>query len=429
VILPRRRVLHDRVRDVPIGDDVLALLHGNRGDRRHRLDGGDVDLRELLDERQDGVELAPEVLHLLIGNRNARQMGDAADGLGIDGHGRPHQGGREPKDVRRIAERPFAAQLARLPGPGRTDRPRPPVAAAGGAHDIDDMNAMMDEIASSARPTFANRTPLRIGAVELAVRDLDRTLAFYRDEIGLEPIDQGADHARLGAGGAAFLTLHHRPDVRPDDRRSAGLFHTAFLMPTRADLARFLLHIWRRRTPVSGVADHLVSEAIYLDDPEGNGVEVYCDRPPDTWRREGELIVLPTDPLDLDDLAQAAGTGEFGGAPAGLRIGHVHLRVGDAAAAERFYHDILGFDVTWRTRGAAFLSSGGYHHHLAANAWSSRGAGRRDDDRAGLARVAIDAASEAYETVTRRIDEAGLARAQDGGVRDPWGTRLHFTKA
>lgn len=287
----------------------------------------------------------------------------------------------------------------------------------------------MDAAPSAAGPTFANQTPIRIAGVDLTVRDLDRTLAFYRDEIGLALIDRDAAGARLGAGDIPFLTLWHRPDALPDDPRSAGLFHTAFLMPTRADLARFVLHVARRRTPISGVADHLVSEAIYLDDPEGNGVELYFDRPPETWTRRGGEIEITTDPLDLDDLTRAAGDDTvFAGAPAGARIGHVHLRVGDMPAAERFYHDLLGFDVTRRLHGAAFMSSGGYHHHVAANTWRSSGAGPRDEGRAGLALLTIEAEPAAHEALAARLDAAGLGGIE-GEVRDPWGTRIRAKRA
>lgn len=291
----------------------------------------------------------------------------------------------------------------------------------------------MDDTGPSPRPTCANMTPLRIGGVGLAVRDLERTLAFYRDAIGLDVIGHDTSGAELGAGGVPFLTLQYRPQARPDDPRGAGLFHTAFLLPTRADLARFVLHLARSRTPVTGTADHLVSEAIYLDDPDGNGVEVYVDRPAETWKRNGTEIEITTDPLDIDDLVAAAGSGgEYSGsegwrAPAGARIGHVHLRVGDVAGAERFYRDLLGFDVTHRYRGASFLSSGGYHHHVAANIWHSTGAGQRDGDRAGLAFVRIDAAPAAFDALAARLEAAGIARPPVGSLRDPWGTRIDIT--
>ena len=256
------------------------------------------------------------------------------------------------------------------------------------------------------------------------MRDLERTLTFYQDEIGLALIDRDTAGARLGVGHLPLLTLWHRPDASPDDPRSAGLFHTAFLMPTRADLARFVLHIARRRTPISGVADHLVSEAIYLDDPEGNGVEVYCDRPPETWTRTGDQIEITTDPLDVEDLVRAAGDdAAYRGAPAGARIGHVHLRVGDVATAERFYHETIGLDVTRRRHGASFMSSGGYHHHIAANVWRSSGAGPREENRAGLALVTIEAEGAAYDALAARLDAAGIAGIGPRLPR-PWGTRI-----
>ena len=280
---------------------------------------------------------------------------------------------------------------------------------------------------TSSEPTFASRTPVRIGAVALAVRDLDRMLAYYRDAIGLDVIARDHGSAVLGAGGVSFLTLEHRPQARPDDGRGAGLFHTAFLMPTRADLARFVLHIASRRVAVTGVADHHVSEAIYLDDPEGNGVEVYADRPAAKWRRDGAKIEITTETLDMNGLIDTARADpRYHKAPAGLRVGHVHLRVGDVAAAERFYDEQLGLDVTWRVPGAAFLSSGGYHHHLAANVWRSAGAGRRDDDRAGLAQLTLEVEPDIYAAMLQRLEAGGLDRDD---LRDPWGTRIALVAA
>jgi catechol 2,3-dioxygenase len=233
-----------------------------------------------------------------------------------------------------------------------------------------------------------------------------------------------------------LLHLEAAPDANPDDSREAGLYHTAFLMPTRADLARWILHVARSRVPISGASDHTVSEAFYLDDPEGNGVEVYADRDPNGWEWTGELVKITTDPLDIDAIVREVDpqTAGFDGAPDGLRIGHIHLRVGDVAAAERFYRDGVGFKVTRGGRhGASFMSTGRYHHHLAGNVWHSRGAGPRDPERAGLAWFAIEATEAAdLDAIARRLTEQGAAVATTAAgleAADPWGTRVRFVRA
>jgi catechol 2,3-dioxygenase len=285
----------------------------------------------------------------------------------------------------------------------------------------------------SATPTFASRTPLHIGAVGLRVRDLDRTTNFYRDALGLDLLQLDGGRALLGAGGVSFLELEHAPTAEPDDKRSAGLFHTAFLMPTRKDLGNWMQHVARSQVPLTGASDHLVSEAIYLDDPEGNGVEVYSDRPADSWRWDDGGLAMSTDPLDIEDLLRAADAhAGYQRAPGGLRIGHVHLRVGDAAEAERFYRDAVGLDLTTRYPGASFLSSGRYHHHLAANNWQSRGAGRRDPERAGLSYVTFAAEDDGtLAAVKDRLRSSASALPGDGSLEteDPWGTRLQFRRA
>jgi catechol 2,3-dioxygenase len=291
----------------------------------------------------------------------------------------------------------------------------------------------MDAPNPSATPTFASRTPLHIGAVALKVRDLDAITGFYRDALGLAVLARGKDGATLGAGGVAFVHLEHRPDTKPDDAREAGLYHTAFLMPTRGDLARWVLHVARNRVPLTGASDHAVSEAFYLDDPEGNGIEVYYDRPAETWQWTGSDLKITTDPLDIDDiLREAPPNAAYPGAPDGLRIGHVHLRVGDVDRAEAFYRDALGLDVTRRRHGASFLSSGRYHHHIAGNVWHSAGAGPRDDARAGLAWLALEAAdAAAFDAAKARLAQAGctLADIPEGfETADPWGTRLRITR-
>ena len=283
----------------------------------------------------------------------------------------------------------------------------------------------MDAPNPSASPTFANRTPLRIGAVGLKARDLSRLTDFYSQAIGLQILDRDAKSARLGAGGVALLELEAAPNAKPDDPRTAGLFHTAFLQPTRGDLGRWLVHVARNRVPLSGASDHLVSEAIYLDDPEGNGIEVYRDRLPNEWQWSGDRIKMATDRLDLDKLAADAGTVPYTGAPDGLRIGHIHLRVGDIAAAQTFYSGTIGLDVTAGRGGALFMSSGHYHHHVGSNIWQSAGAGPRDEDRAGLSWFAFEGEAEALAGVRERLKGAG--RTSD--MRDPWGTRVRFTEA
>jgi catechol 2,3-dioxygenase len=291
--------------------------------------------------------------------------------------------------------------------------------------------AAMDAPNPSSAVTFANRTPLRIGAVGLKARDLSRLTDFYTDAIGLQVIDRDAKTARLGAGGVTLLALEAAPNALPDDPRTAGLFHTAFLQPTRADLARWLVHAANTRVALSGASDHLVSEAIYLDDPEGNGIEVYRDRLPEEWRWSGDRIQMATDRLDLDNLAADAGNMAYAGAPGGLRIGHIHLRVGDLAATQKFYCDVVGLNPTAGRGGALFMSSGRYHHHVGSNIWHSAGAGTRDDDRAGLSWFAIEAADGAErDAAIKRLRDANvpLANGQNGAeARDPFGTRLRLT--
>jgi catechol 2,3-dioxygenase len=289
----------------------------------------------------------------------------------------------------------------------------------------------MDAPNPSASPTFANTTPLRIGAVGLKARDLSRLTDFYTNAIGLQVIDRDTKTARLGAGGVTLLELEAAPDAIPDDPRTAGLYHTAFLQPTRQDLARWLVHAASNRVALTGASDHAVSEAIYLDDPEGNGIEVYRDRKPEEWRWNGERIHMTTERLDLDNLAADNGNAAYAGAPAGLRVGHIHLRVGDLAATQTFYCDTIGLEPTAGRGGALFMSSGRYHHHIGSNVWHSAGATMRDDARAGLSWFALEAADAAErDTVMKRLKDAKapLSEAANGTeTRDPFGTRVRLT--
>ena len=289
----------------------------------------------------------------------------------------------------------------------------------------------MDAPNPSATPTFASRTPLHIGAVSLKTRNLEALAAFYGEALGLSVMRREDRGATLGAGGVPLVELELQPAARPDDPREAGLYHTALLMPTRADLARWLHRVARRKVALTGASDHAVSEAFYLDDPDGNGVEVYCDRPAESWEWTGDDLRITTDPLDIDAiLREVPANSSYLGAPDGLRIGHVHLRVGDVGRAEAFYRDGLGLDVTRRRHGASFMSSGRYHHHIAANVWHSAGAAVRDPDRAGLSLLVLEAAdANTLAEIRARLARGGIPfRESSAGIEtsDPWGTRLRI---
>ena len=218
-----------------------------------------------------------------------------------------------------------------------------------------------------------------------------------------------------------LLELCEDAAARRAGPREAGLFHTAFLMPDRPALARWLRHAAEIGLPLQGASDHRVSEALYIADPEGNGIEVYVDRPRDAWRDAVGVLQMGTEALDLNALASAADR-PWSGAPEGLVIGHVHLQVGALAEAEAFYAGTLGLQVTTRYPGAAFYGAGGYHHHLATNVWNSRGAGPRHLPVTGLAELALFTDAEA----------AAAIKARGGADRmvDPWGTVLTLhTKA
>lgn len=286
--------------------------------------------------------------------------------------------------------------------------------------------------APAPAPGFANATPVRVGAVGLRVRDIERVSAFYRSVLGLGVISASADGVVLGAGGRALLWLEPRPGGALEPRTAAGLFHTAFLMPSRRDLARWLVHVAQNRTPLSGFADHSVSEAVYLDDPEGNGVEVYVDRDPLLWRWEGERVVMGTQRLDVDGILSLTdiSRSDYRDAPAGLSIGHVHLRVGNIARSETFYRDAVGLDSTSRRDTASFLSSGRYHHHIALNTWNSAGAGPRDRSQTGLDWLSLEVADPALLAAQHeRMTQAGFKPttvSRGFESTDPWGTKLRL---
>jgi catechol 2,3-dioxygenase len=276
-----------------------------------------------------------------------------------------------------------------------------------------------------------------VGLVALTVADLDRELAFYTDVMGFALLRQEAAEAGreavLGAVSAPLLVLREARGAAHAPRSATGLYHFAILVPTRADLGRWLRHWLELGLPLPGQGDHLVSEALYLNDPEGNGIEIYRDRPRERWTWENGQVRMATDPVDIEGvLAEAQAEGKpFEGLPAGTKIGHIHLQIGDIAPAEAFYHGILGFDVVAQLPSALFVSAGGYHHHIGMNTWHSRGRGPAPEGSAGLRHFTLrlpDAA--AIAAVVARLDAAGIAhRVEDGGVafEDPWRNRILLT--
>ena len=240
-----------------------------------------------------------------------------------------------------------------------------------------------------------------IGQVSLAVRDLQRSLSFYRDILGFEESGspkEGAGSRTLSLGpkaGRTLIELHERTDAVAKPRRSSGLYHFAILVPSRAALGRSLRRLSDTRWPMSGAADHLVSEALYLDDPDGLGIEIYRDRPRDAWRVANGEPAMATDPLDLQSIYEEPGAETpWNGLDAGTIMGHVHLHVPHLDTAESFYCDRVGFDpVVRRYPGALFVSAGGYHHHLGLNTWVGVGAPPPPENAVGLRAFTIESAS------------------------------------
>lgn len=289
---------------------------------------------------------------------------------------------------------------------------------------------------SYGRPPIGGRLPdaLRLGPVRLQVTDLDRSLSYYQRTLGLSIQRHAGSGAQLGPPGAehALVELVERAGARPAPRRGRfGLFHFAIVLPDRPSLGRFLSHLSDLDVE-AGAADHLVSEALYLQDPDGLRIEIYADRPRAMWRRVGRELMMATDPLDAAGIVASAGDTAWTGMPAGAEMGHVHLHVGDLVPAAQFYADALGLDRTvWEYPGALFLSAGGYHHHLGTNTWAGAGATPPADDEAQLLEWTIELPTPRdVDQVAERLISNGhpVERADRGAlsVRDPWGTPLRL---
>ena len=284
-----------------------------------------------------------------------------------------------------------------------------------------------------APPGYRLPDATRLGRVRLQVADLGRSLPFYKGVLGLRVLERPDGRAVLGAqdGNAPLVELVERPETQPVPRRGRlGLYHVAFLLPERAALGRFVHHLAGLDVQ-PGMSDHRVSEAFYLRDPDGLGIEVYADRPRATWEVDADgQIKMTTDPLDVQDLIRAAGEVPWTGAPAGTTIGHVHLHVGDLDRAAAFYHEALGLDkMVWSYPGALFLAAGSYHHHLGTNTWAQDAPPAGDNDAKLLEWTLVVPDIVDVERAAASLEAGGYAPCRDVDfvrASDPWGTPLRI---
>ena len=272
-----------------------------------------------------------------------------------------------------------------------------------------------------------------VGPVGLTVADLARSLRFYGDVLGLRPAEHSAGSALLAAGATPLLHLVELPGARPKPARATGLYHFAVLLPGRPDLARWLRHVLESGWPLQGWSDHGVSEAIYLADPDGNGIEVYRDRPRAEWPVANGELQMVTDPLDAASLlALADGAEPWQTMPPGAVMGHVHLHVRRIDEAQDFYCGVLGFDLMQRYGPSAlFVSTGGYHHHIGLNTWAGVGAPPAPAGSAGLRYFTLALPDEtSLASLVGRVQQAGIAvTPQDGGwfLQDPSSNGIRLT--
>lgn len=271
--------------------------------------------------------------------------------------------------------------------------------------------------------------PAFVDHARLVVRDLPMVSSWYQAVMGLTPIERRPSGETLGVAGRPLLTLTTAGDAATAPHNAPGLFHTAFLVPDRAALSRWLAHAARNQVPLQGASDHLVSEAIYLADPEGNGIEVYRDRPRSEWQFLPDgMVKMATLPLDLQKLYDEAPLETWGGMAPGTAIGHIHLQVSDIPQANGFFRDVLGLDLIATYPGASFFSSGRYHHHVGANIWNSRNAPKRLANMTGLGDYAIRFNDQAaFQSALGALDRLEMPVARSGTtatLTDPFGIGL-----
>lgn len=274
-----------------------------------------------------------------------------------------------------------------------------------------------------------------VGRVDLKVQDLERSVAFYQDVIGFKLFEKTERLAKFTADGKnVLLSIEQPEDVMPKQRRTTGLYHFAILLPHRADLANILKHFVQLRLPLQGASDHLVSEALYLADPDGNGIEIYIDRPASDWTWNESQVVMTTEPLDAEGLLEEDKRGTWNGLPAGTVMGHIHLHVSELDKTEEFYTKGLGFNVVSRYGPQAlFISTGKYHHHIGLNTWNGVGAPKPAENSVGLRSFSLVLPDEesVKETISRLISVGAEVTEENGVIVtvDPSGNRIKLETA
>lgn len=272
-----------------------------------------------------------------------------------------------------------------------------------------------------------------VSQVHLNIQDLNRSLEFYQKIMGFRVLERSERKAVLTADGKTPLVTIEQPvDVKPKQRRTTGLYHYALLLPSRGDLGKFIRHMINIQYPLQGASDHLVSEALYLADPDGNGIEVYCDRPASVWKWNHNEVVMATEPMDVEGVLREDDGTPWSGLPAGTIMGHIHLHVSEFEKIQQFYCEGLQFDVVCRYGGQAlFIATGGYHHHIGLNTWNGVGAQAPEENSIGMNYFTVVFPSEqARAEAIKRVKQLGSKVTEENGsffTKDPSGNRIKLS--
>jgi catechol 2,3-dioxygenase len=280
--------------------------------------------------------------------------------------------------------------------------------------------------------TFHKKPNTFVSQVHLHVANLQSSIDFYQNMIGFKIIEQTERKAVLTADGKnALVTLEQPDQLIPKQRGTTGLYHYALLLPSRADLAKFIIHMIKTKYPLQGASDHLVSEALYLADPDGNGIEIYIDRPSSTWKWNGDEVVMATEPMDVESILSEDDGKPWKSLPAGTIMGHIHLHVSEFNKIEEFYCKGLGFEIVCRYGDQAlFISTGGYHHHIGLNTWNGVGAPAPVENSIGMYSYAVVFPNEeTRKNAIDRIEAMGAIITEEQGslfTPDPPGNKLEL---